>query len=367
MDSTYNAAHECGISYPVLLYYLFNFMKDGRRKLSQKTYAIDLLKRYLGNYSEICGENGEPDMDKLKENKIKLPSNPCDFKDPAGVDHLTENDQDRADIGHGKPVRGAIGGLLYLARLTRTDILYATVLMARYQTKPSMKHWAAIQRILLYVAKTLDYGLMFYPENMAKNAPNILCMSDASNGVSADDFDATAGYAIYFLGTSIITKSYKLRMRVQSSTEAEYIGLSTASRDVIYARNIAKILHVETEKETPIAVDNKACISFTMDDGFRKKYRQVAIHHHIVKDYRKEGYIVPIKINTDYNCSDILTKRVQTDKKFTFLANGLLNSGGSVDGELQIFKHGYGMNGNLSAEEMILYQSSDLPSEGQVP
>ena len=104
-----------------------------------------------------------------------------------------------------------------------------------------------------------------------------------------------------------------------------------------------------------------------MDDGFRKKYRQVAIHHHIVKDYRKEGYIVPIKINTDYNCSDILTKRVQTDKKFTFLANGLLNSGGSVDGELQIFKHGYGMNGNLSAEEMILYQSSDLPSEGQVP
>ena len=231
--------------------------------------------------------------------------------------------------------------------------------MLTYQSKPSLKHWEGIQRILLYVAGTLDHGLMFYPENMAQNCPNILCMSDASNGVAIDNFDATAGYALYFLGTSIITKSYKLKTRVQSSTEAEYIGLSTASRDVIYIRNLARILRVECDDATPIAVDNQACLSFTMDDGFRPKYRQVAVHHHIVKDYRQEGYIVPIKINTDYNHSDALTKRVLTDKKFTKLAHGLLAAGGSSNGNLIAFEEGYGMNGNMSAKDMIMLHTRE--------
>ena len=297
-------------------------------------------------------------MPKMKENKIKLPKNPCDFKEPAGAEHMAEKDEDRIDITENRPVRGAIGGLMYLARFTRTDILYATVLLARYQGRPGKEHWTAIQRILKYIAGTLDLGLMFYPKSMAIHTPNLLCMSDASNGVAIDNYDATAGYVIYFLGAAIITKSYKLKVKVQSSTEAEYIGMSTASRDVIHVRRIAEILQVPEAGSTPIAVDNQACISCTMDDGFTKKYRQVAIHHHIVKDYCREGFIVPVKINTDFNCSDLLTKRVQTDKKFGQLATGLLEAGGTQNGELIIFKTGYGMSGDMSSREITINTES---------
>merc|ERR1712139_345438 len=71
-----------------------NMLPDGRRKLTQRTYALDLLKRYLDNYSDICGEDGEPCSEKMKKNGIKLPKNPCDSKDPPGADHVAENDQD---------------------------------------------------------------------------------------------------------------------------------------------------------------------------------------------------------------------------------------------------------------------------------
>ena len=164
---------------------------------------------------------------------------------------MTDNEDDRADITHGKPVRGAIGGLLYLARLTRIDILYAVIVLARYQAKPSMVHWNAIQRILLYLANTLDKGLIFYPESMARNAPKLLCMSDASNGVHVDNYDSTGGHVIYMYGAPIIAKSYKIKVKTQSSTEAEYCALSQASRDVIHMINLSKALNIEMIGTSP--------------------------------------------------------------------------------------------------------------------
>ena len=144
---------------------------------------------------------------KVKKNKVKIPKNPCDYASPAGANDIAETEAERVDIVNNKPVRGAIGRLLYLARLTRMDILFATVVLARYQSKPSVAHWNAIQRILLYLAGTLDKGLMFYPKTMIPDSPNIMCMSDASNGVYVDGYDSTAGYVIYFLGTVLLSPS----------------------------------------------------------------------------------------------------------------------------------------------------------------
>ena len=117
--------------------------------------------------------------------------------------------------------------------------------------------------------------------------------------------------------------------------------------------NIGKILEVTMEGGIPLAVDNQCCISCTLDEGYRIKYRQVAIHFHIIKDYCRDKHILPVKINTDYNCSDILTKRVQTDKKFNKLASGLLNGGGIQNSNLRIFEEGYGLNGELSFKEIV--------------
>jgi len=49
----------------------------------------------------------------------------------------------------------AVGSLTYAAITTRPDIAYATGLVGRFATAPSMLYWAAVKRILRYLKDSL--------------------------------------------------------------------------------------------------------------------------------------------------------------------------------------------------------------------
>ena len=164
---------------------------------------------------------------------------------------------------------------MYLVRMTRIDCLYAVSMLSRYQNRPSIRHWNAIQRICRYLFNTMDKGLIFYPEHMATNIDPLICMVDASNGVSIDNFDGTTGYCLYYYGTCVLAKSRKQNVHTHSSTESEYIAMSEASRDCIHLANVARALGVAIDNPVAICSDSKPCISQTIDENFRTKYRQI--------------------------------------------------------------------------------------------
>ena len=89
-------------------------------------------------------------------------------------------------------------------------------------------------------------------------------------------------------------------------------------------------------------------------DTFRSKYRQIACHYFIVKDMVKHGYCHPVKIHTDSNYSDCLTKRCLTDAKFEKLAHGLLEGGGSSNGNLNMYETRYGKSGTMCLNDMLI-------------
>ncbi len=53
------------------------------------------------------------------------------------------------------------GSLMHLANLTRPDISYAVGQISRFSQNPGMKHWKGLKRILAYLRKTINYGLLF--------------------------------------------------------------------------------------------------------------------------------------------------------------------------------------------------------------
>ena len=57
-----------------------------------------------------------------------------------------------------------IGGLQYLANNTRPGIAYAVNHLARFLTNPSEEHLQAARKVLRYVAKELDRGILFKAE-----------------------------------------------------------------------------------------------------------------------------------------------------------------------------------------------------------
>nr|GEX86362.1 zinc finger, CCHC-type [Tanacetum cinerariifolium] len=58
-----------------------------------------------------------------------------------------------------------IGCLMYTMSCTRPDIAFAVRKLSRYTSNTGTQHWQAIQRVLKYLKKTMDYRLVYsgYP------------------------------------------------------------------------------------------------------------------------------------------------------------------------------------------------------------
>ncbi|GKB36487.1 hypothetical protein Tco_0881429 [Tanacetum coccineum] len=54
-----------------------------------------------------------------------------------------------------------IGCLMYTMTCTRPDIAFVVGKLSRYTSNPGTQHWQAIQRVLKYLKKTMDYRLTY--------------------------------------------------------------------------------------------------------------------------------------------------------------------------------------------------------------
>ena len=68
-------------------------------------------------------------------------------------------------LGPEIPYLSAIGALMYLATCTRSDIAFPiNLLLARYSSAPTRRHWNGIKHILQYLKGTFDMGLFYSKE-----------------------------------------------------------------------------------------------------------------------------------------------------------------------------------------------------------
>jgi len=91
-----------------------------------------------------------------------------------------------------------IGSLLYLIA-TRSDILQAMCMVARFQVSPKETHVTAVKWIFRYLKGTMDYGL-WYPKGKDFT---VIAFSDAYWVGCVDDRKSTSGGAFY-LGDNLV-------------------------------------------------------------------------------------------------------------------------------------------------------------------
>ena len=59
------------------------------------------------------------------------------------------------------PYRGLVCALLFIARYTRPDIMFAVCFLCRYLSNYTDAHWKAAKRILIYLKNTTDIKLRY--------------------------------------------------------------------------------------------------------------------------------------------------------------------------------------------------------------
>ncbi|KAK3697978.1 hypothetical protein QZH41_003963 [Actinostola sp. cb2023] len=170
--------------------------------------------------------------------------------------------------------RQAIGCLTYASTTTRPDIAAAVGVLSQYTSNPSNDHWMGIKRVLRYIKGTMNYGLKFSAQ---EQNPQLIGYSDADWAGDIDTRKSTSGYVFQFGNGTVSWSSRKQSTVAKSSTEAEYVALSSATQEAIWLRRLMKDLggRVDTSATT-IYEDNQVGKSLSKSSYETTRFRTKA-------------------------------------------------------------------------------------------
>jgi hypothetical protein len=208
------------------------------------------------------------------------------------------------------PYFSAIGELMWLANRTRPDIAFAVNVLARHATKPTRRHWNGIKRILRYLKKTADFGLLY----QRRSDPGLRGFADA--GFRSDPITAKSqgGYVFQTNGAAISWKSRKQTVVATSTAHAELIALYEGTREAVWVSRLRKFVERSTgqkdeESCIPLYEDNEACIKMVQNGYVRSDATK-----HIDPRYQaylkeENGRTVEVQsVSSQENVADIFTK-----------------------------------------------------------
>jgi hypothetical protein len=217
--------------------------------------------------------------------------------------------------------RSAIGKLNYLGQTTRPDILYAVHQAAKYSADPRVEHGEAVIYIVKYLKATRHIGLRFKPDP----SKGFQCYCDADfagnwNKEFASTDPSTAksrsGWIVFYASCPIIWAS-KLQSQVAlSTTEAEYIAMSMALRDVIPLMELIQemrerkfdIINTQPYVYCKVFEDNSGALELARLPRLRPRTKHINVCYHHFREHVRKGLIKIFPVDTKNQIADTLTK-----------------------------------------------------------
>ena len=115
-------------------------------------------------------------------------------------------------------------------------------------------------------------------------------------------------------GGAITWGSRKQTVIALSSTEAEYVALSEASREAMWLRHLYGELGFIQKEPILILGDNDGSIAMAKNPQFHKRTKHVDIRWHFVRDLVQDGLINIVDCRDPEQTADILTKQLPRPK-----------------------------------------------------
>ncbi|GKD25951.1 hypothetical protein Tco_1232165, partial [Tanacetum coccineum] len=92
-----------------------------------------------------------------------------------------------------------------------------------------------------------------------------------------------------------------------SSTEAEYVAAASCCAQVLWIQN--QLLDYRFNfMNTKLFIDNQSTICIVKNPVFHQRTKHIEIRHHFIRDANEKNLIQVLKIHTDDNVADLLTK-----------------------------------------------------------
>ena len=231
------------------------------------------------------------------------------------------------------PYAQVVGSLMYLAMGTRPDLAFGVGLVSRFTSNPGDHHVKAVKRLLRYLRGTIDIGLRW------GGSPDttLACWADADYAGCMTTRRSTTGYVIMLNGGAISWASRRQECAALSTTEAEYMALCSATKEVAWLRGLLEFVGFPEPAATTIYQDNQSTIALAENGRVSRRSKHIEVRFHFTRGKITDGTIRLNYCPTNNMIADAMTKALpqnifgQHCAKFLKACPNTASSGGSVE------------------------------------
>jgi hypothetical protein len=162
----------------------------------------------------------------------------------------------------------------------------------------------ALKRVLRYLKFTANYTLTYRHDEKPAHG-----YCDADWCSNEHDRRSCTGYVFIHQGGAITWNSRRQQTVALSTTEAEYMSLSSCTQEAMWLKQLQEELwpHLVTAPMT-ILCDNQSAIRLAGTENYHSRTKHIDIRHHFVRDKVRLKKIVIEYIQTSEMVADALTK-----------------------------------------------------------
>ena len=194
-----------------------------------------------------------------------------------------------------------VGSLMYAMVCTRPYIAHAVGVVSRYMNNPGKEHWMAVKWILRYLRGTTNQELCFGGSNIALQG-----YVDADMAGDRDNRRSTTGYVFTVGGTAVSWVSKIQSVVALSTTEAEYVSATKASKEMIWLQRFTDELGKKHDMGT-LYNDSQSVIHLAKNSAFHSRTKHIHLKYHFIRSVLEDGELKLQKIHTSQNPADMLT------------------------------------------------------------
>ncbi|GJU97609.1 zinc finger, CCHC-type containing protein [Tanacetum coccineum] len=188
------------------------------------------------------------------------------------------------------PYANVVGSLMYLMVCTRPDIAYAVSIVSRYLANP---------------------GLV-YGRDQGKHV-DVDGFVDAGYAKDPDKGRSITGYVFMVHGCVVSWKVTVQHVVALSTTEAEYMALTEAVKEIIWLKGLLIELGVNL-RSVVVNCDNQGAIHLSRNAVFHERTKHINVMYQFIREIVKSKEIEVAKIGMKDNVADVFTKVVPGPK-----------------------------------------------------
>ena len=204
-----------------------------------------------------------------------------------------------------KPVRAAVGSLIWFGGMTRPDIANAVRAVVRQAHDPTEGHRRVVRKLIACLNKTKDLGLVCVRDGDRKLSVYV----DADYANKDNDRRSVSGVAVMVGGAIMNASSTTQHCVTISTSEAEYVAMAQGAKPALFTKAVLNFLQPEFANETiDLFEDNQGAIAIAENlfSGGRTKHTDVR-YHFIRELVERKVLNIQYKESSSQH-ADILTK-----------------------------------------------------------